>query len=157
VPALACQFRIDPFQDTAARFTTDPLLLMQLEYTMLKTKQEIGFNFVIQLHVGAGSLKQQHTASKVTVRLFGRKPTVLRKRSRLRKIPFVSLIFINQWPPLLLRFHYLIGIAANAAIGRACAPRAAGSSCVWPFPCAGGRAVNGALSIASQYPSQRVP
>ena len=74
---------------------TDPLLLMQLEYTTLKAKQEICFNFVIQLHVGAGSLKQQHTASKITVRLFGRKPTVLRKRSNLRKMPFVSLIFIN--------------------------------------------------------------
>ena len=95
VPALACQFRIDPFQYTAARFTTDPLLLMQLEYTTLKAKQEIGFNFVIQLHVGAGSLKQQHTASKVTVRLFGRKPTVLRKHSRLRKILCESLISIN--------------------------------------------------------------
>ncbi len=64
MPALACQFRIDPFQYTAARFTTDPLLLMQLEYTTLKAKQEIGFNFVIQLHVGAGSLKQRHTARR---------------------------------------------------------------------------------------------
>ena len=63
MPALACQFRIDPFQYTAARFVTDPLLLTQLEYTTLKAKQEIGFDFVIQLHVGAGSLKQQHAAS----------------------------------------------------------------------------------------------
>ena len=77
---------------------TDPLLLTQLEYTTLKAKQEIGFNFVIQLHVGAGSLKQQHAASSYCEFIRTQaKPTVLTKHFRLRKMPFVSLISINQW------------------------------------------------------------